>query len=248
MNGLPVLLNHDGTPLIAFGSAGIIRQDPNNHDYVIKAPLKHDVKGCNDDVVKAVETEVLFSELCIEREKLIYQTLRKDPNILDCIAITERGLHFPYMCLGNLRDCLQNHDQLAGLLRDRWISNAVNAVAVVHSHEIVHADITTRNFLVADDLSIKLCDFSGSAIRDLEPFVEEEDRYRMSPYSPRSFRTDIFALGCLIFEISTGLRPYDEIDDRDYKEIERLYAAQVFPLTDGLKYHTVIRKCWTSQY
>lgn len=82
----------------------------------------------------------------------------------------------------------------------------------------VHVDISTRNFLVAD-LSIKLCDFFGSAIGvgGQDTLVSEEDRYRIAPDSPRSTATDIFALGCLIFKITTGLRPYDEIGDSDYQ-------------------------------
>lgn len=111
---------------------------------------------------------------------------------------------------------------------------------------MIHADISPRNFLVADDLSIKLCDFAGSAIGDLQPLVEEEDRYRISPWSPRTFKTDLFALGCLIYEISTGIRPYDEIEDTE--EVGKLYNAQIFPKLDGLKYEKIIYKCWTSQY
>lgn len=250
MDGYPVLLNPEGTSRpIAFGSAGTICQVSCYPGEVVKAPLKHNVKGCSEDVIKSVQNEEYFSELCISREKLIYESLPKDLNILDCVAITERGLHFPYMRLGNLRDYLQSHNnQLDSHIRDQWIINATSAVAVVHCHDVVHADISARNFLVADDLSIKLCDFSGSGIGELEPFMEEEDRYRMSPYSVRSTKTDIFALGCLIFEVSTGLRPYDEIDDAHYEEIENRYTAQVFPCLNGLRYRNIIHKCWTSQY
>ncbi|KAJ5114402.1 hypothetical protein NUU61_000161 [Penicillium alfredii] len=125
---------------------------------------------------------------------------------------------------------------------------AASAISLVHSFNVIHADISARNFLVADDLSIKLCDFSGSAISEKAPLVEEEDRYRMAPDSPRSTVTDIFALGCLIFEITTGLRLYDEINDDDYQEIESRYAIGQFPCLDGLPYREIIHKCWTCQY
>lgn len=121
-----------------------------------------------------------------------------------------------------------------------------HAIALIHSYNVVHADISPRNFLVAEDLSIKLCDFAGSGIGDLESLVEEEDRYRISPWSPRTFQTDIFALGCLIYEISTGARPYNEIDDLE--EVGKFYAAQTFPDLEGLRYGDIIFKCWTSQY
>ncbi|GIK07672.1 hypothetical protein Aspvir_003338 [Aspergillus viridinutans] len=244
MDDDPSLIQPEGTiRYIALGSAGAVFQD--SSDRVIKTPLKHDVTGCSQQVIETVQHIESISELCISREKLIYQTLPKNPNVLDCLAITDRGLHFPYHRLGNLREYMQ-HNEIRSHTRDQWIQNAIDAVALIHSYGVIHADISPRNFLVAEDLSIKLCDFAGSVIGDLKPLVEEEDRYRISPWSPRTFKTDLFALGCLIYEISTGVRPYNEIDDLE--EIERLYSANVFPNLEGLRYRDVINKCWTSQY
>ena len=70
-----------------------------------------------------------------------------------------------------------------------------------------HAGTSVHNFLVADYLSIMLCNSSGLTIGDLEPFVEAEDQYRLSP-------EDIFGLGCLLGEISIGLRPEIESIDQ----------------------------------
>lgn len=250
MDGDPVLIKPTGTNgYIALGSAGAVFLDNSNRDRVVKAPLKHDVKGCSHEIVESVRNRESFSEQCINREKLIYQTLPKNANILECLSITERGLQFPYYRLGNLREFMRKNEQdISSDVRDKWIKGAIDAIALIHEHGVVHADISPRNFLVAEDLSIKLCDFAGSVIGDLEPLVEEEDRYRISPWSPRNHNTDLFALGCLIYEISTGERPYNEIDDCDYEEIERRYAAQQFPKLDGLRYQNIIFKCWSAQY
>ncbi|TPX26941.1 hypothetical protein DIZ76_012405 [Coccidioides immitis] len=219
MNGDPLLIQPEGAlGFIALGSAGAIFQDSNGQ--VIKTTLKHDVKGCSKQVIE------------------------HHPRILDCLETKEKSLHFPFCRLGNLRDYLQ-HNGIDNNIRDQWVRNAIDSIAVIHAYGVIHADISPRNFLVADDLSIKLCDFAGSAIGDLQPLVEEEDRYRISPLSPRNFKTYLFALGCLIYEISTGIRPYHEIDT---EEIEKLYKAHIFPKLDGLKYQNIIYKCWTSQY
>ena len=246
MEGHPVILRPEGTilPMIALGGAGGIHQDSNAPEQVIKAPLKHNVQGCTQEVIEMVESTEEFSNLCIDREKLIYQALPKDPNILNCIAITERGIHVPYLRQGNVRQYLQTHS-LDAQTRDRWIGSAIDAIITIHTYGIIHSDISARNFLVDDDLSIKLCDFAGSGINDLESLVGEESAYHSSPSLPRTFQTDIFALGSLIYEISTGIRPFADIDD---DEIEKRYTAQHFPSLRGVFYHDVISKCWRSQY
>jgi serine/threonine protein kinase len=246
MEGHPVLLRPEGTlRIITLGGSGGIHQDPN--DRVLKAPLKYNTEGCNREVIASVASREEFSEECINREKLVYQTLPKDdPNILKCLSIAERGIQLPYLQHRDVRNYLQNHE-VDVETRDRWIQNAVDAIATVHACGIVHSDISPRNFLVTDHLSIQLCDFAGSRINDLHSLVEEETRYRLplSPSSPRTAITDLFALGSFIYEISTGTSPFPDLDD---DEIERRYASLDFPSLDGLKYHKVISKCWNSQY
>jgi serine/threonine protein kinase len=253
MEGHPILLSPEGTlGIVALGGAGCIYQDSSCRDKVIKAPLKYNVEGCSLKVHKSVEIREEFSELCINREKLVYQALPKDePNILNCLAITDIGIHFPYLRHGDVRKYLQEHSQsLDTQTRDRWIKSAIDAIATIHEYGVIHSDISARNFLVADDLSIQLCDFAGSSINGLESLVEEETRYLSSPSSssvssPRTIQTDLFALGSFIYEVSTGARPFADIDD---EEVERLYAAKTFPSLNGLEYQDIISKCWNSQY
>ncbi|KAJ0413186.1 kinase-like domain-containing protein [Aspergillus carlsbadensis] len=151
---------------------------------------------------------------------------------------------------GNLREYIRkNSAQLTPQIRETWIRNAVSAVAFTHAHSIIHADISARNFLIADDLSLKLCDFAGSGVgNDIPPLVTEEDRYRKSPDLPRSVQTDLFALGCLMYEIMLGKRPYEEVDDEDWEVIAENYERGVFPSVQRIKYGDVIYRCWMGQY
>jgi hypothetical protein len=50
-------------------------------------------------------------------------------------------------------------------------------------------------------------------IGDREPLIQE-DRYGIS-HTHGLFKSDLFALGRLLYEISTGSRPYDEIEDTE---------------------------------
>ncbi|KAJ5153720.1 uncharacterized protein N7500_009159 [Penicillium coprophilum] len=250
MNGYPVMLRpQGGSRIIGFGTTGIVCQSSRHPEQVIKGPLRHNLQGCSAEVTETTLHNEEHSISCFEREKLIYSILPKDPAILDCLAITEDGIHFPFLRLGNLREYLELHHQtIPSQIRQQWIIAAASAISILHRYGVIHSDISARNFLVADDLSIKLCDFSGSAIEEQGSLVQEEDRYRMAPDSPRSTMTDIFAFGCLIFEITTGHRPYEEIDDENYQEIESRYADGQYPCIDGLPYQEVMYKCWTCRY
>lgn len=109
MDSDPSLIQPEGIiRFIALGSAGAVFQD--HTDRVLKTPLKHDVTGCSQQVIETVQHIESISELCMSREKLIYQTLPKNPNVLNCLAVTDRGLHFPYHRLGNLREYMQRNE------------------------------------------------------------------------------------------------------------------------------------------
>lgn len=84
--------------------------------------------------------------------------------------------------------------------------------------------------------------------RDLAPISEEEDHYRVFPGQPRYFKSDVFSLGCLIYEIAVGKKPYEEMGEDDWKQISRNYATGNFPCLDGLEYQCIIQKCWAIQY
>ncbi|KAE8155039.1 kinase-like domain-containing protein [Aspergillus avenaceus] len=236
---LPNILYPEGTrrPMVAFGSSGIICRDSHNDAEVIKSPLRHDLSRQS------------FSSACIEREKFIYQSLPKHKNTLECLGITETGIRLPYIQHGHLRNYIQkNYSRPDNQTKDAWIRSAICAVDCIHRHSIVHGDISARNFLVADNLSIKLCNFTGSGINSIPLLITEEDRYRKSPDAPRTFQTDLFALGCLIFEIVTGSRPFEDVGDEDWEVITGNYDRGVFPRVEGLKYGRLIYKCWTSGY
>ena len=97
-------------------------------------------------------------------------------------------------------------------------------------------------------MTTKLCDFGESGFRHLRPITEEEDHYRIFPGRPRSFQTDIFAPGYLVYEIAAGKKPYEEIGEHNWEMVSSNYAAGELPCLDGLKYRRIIPGCWTFQY
>jgi serine/threonine protein kinase len=114
---------------------------------------------------------------------------------------------------GNLRAFLRSDVLKLPNARLKWVKTALVAFDYIHSQDVIQGDVSARNFLVADDLSIILSDFSRLRIRDEESLVRPETRYEKQGEGliKVSIATEIFAIGSLIYEIVTGKPPYDEI-------------------------------------
>jgi serine/threonine protein kinase len=93
------------------------------------------------------------------------------------------------------------------------------ALAAVHDHGVIHADVTPSNVLVtaSNPLHVKLVDFGLAAIAG-EVFYEEETDFVLgtpqyiSPEQlhgmPATDRSDQYGLGCVLHELITGMPPY----------------------------------------
>jgi serine/threonine protein kinase/tetratricopeptide (TPR) repeat protein len=111
--------------------------------------------------------------------------------------------------------------------RKRWpipeacemVAQALDGLAVAHEHGVVHRDVKPSNLLVGADGKVRLLDFGVA--KELRPDVNVEStqegqvvgtpRY-MSPEQacgdPVSAASDLYAAGCVLFEMITGTPPY----------------------------------------
>lgn len=107
----------------------------------------------------------------------------------------------------------------------RFLYQTASAVVFLHANNIIHRDIKPENILFDEDFNIKLSDFGNArriSPRETRKSVCGTYEY-MSPEIVREqnhdFKTDIWCLGVLFFELLHGKPPFEDIislNDLDY--------------------------------
>ena len=171
-----------------------------------------------------VETLQLRDELlkAFDREARVLREL-KHPNI---VRLIEYGVSpFPYLAfeyceLGELRRALSAAARLKPKVALEVMIPITAAVATAHAREkpIVHMDIKPENILVTRDYVPKLTDFNiakiigtvsrTSAGKGYTQGYAAPEQLGLEGYPPPGTYTDVFALGVVIYELITGIRPY----------------------------------------
>lgn len=188
----------------------------------------------------------------LQRETLVYERLGRHSNIAKYFGSTADGIVLERgECLRNvLRQRGKNSKRDSEKLN--WAIQAAG-LAYMHSLNVVHADVGPHNLILVDANRIKWLDFEGSGI-DNNPATSSYDIHYWRPTEgDPSIATDIFAFGCLLFEIETGRPPYSDSfghlqDHEKVREIERLYAEGRFPDITGFHMEQTIFACWNGQF
>ncbi|EHY52794.1 hypothetical protein HRR83_007657 [Exophiala dermatitidis] len=205
-------------------------------------------------VVKRYEGDI-DAEIRAERE--VYERLGRHPNIAEFLGalddgsiILERGQV--------LRDRLLAEQQQTSArsmiplrTKYRWVKQAATGLQHLHDHNIIQADVGCRNMIIAHrDGNLKLIDFEGCSIDGKGPNSSYE-WFSYKPSTPRAtVQTDIFALGCAIYEIVTGSHPHCELKGfKDAQErVERLYESNQFPQVAHLPMGAIMLDCWQGKF
>lgn len=184
----------------------------------------------------------------LQREMEVYRRLPASDRLIRMFEYSNEGdggLVLEYMPNGSLRRMLESEVEITLLQRLRWAVEAAEAVVLLHSHGVIHADIKPENMLLDDGLGLRIIDMSGASIDGKPPLSLESTRFflprSMRDEMPCSTTTDLFALGSSIYQIITRRQPYEDLDDA---EVEARFARHEFPPLDGVACGDIIKKCW----
>lgn len=155
----------------------------------------------------------------LRREGEIYRMLRH-PSILDVKAVEKAPLAPCYLVLDYLRGTPLD-EVLAGRggpleapATMRLLEDLGSALNLAHGHQVIHRDVKPQNVMMGPDGRATLLDFgiaraqddlvntqTGSVMGTLAYAAPEQRAGR-----PTDHRTDIFALGAILYEASTAKR------------------------------------------
>jgi eukaryotic-like serine/threonine-protein kinase len=186
--------------------------------------LAQDLKHGRPVAVKVLHLD--FAET-LDKEQFLHEinvvAHLRHPHILPLHDSSALGgiLYFvmPYLEEGSLRARLDRKEPLPAHMALQLVREVADALDYAHRHGVIHRDIKPENILLEDDHAI-VADFgiacaigAFSADTSTEPgFVVGTPRY-MSPEqacgdSNIDQRSDIYSLGCVLFELLTGRPPF----------------------------------------
>jgi serine/threonine-protein kinase len=157
------------------------------------------------------------------------------PNIASLLDIGEDANGSPYLVMefvegSPITRYVEEH-KLDLRERLRLFLKILDAVQTAHSQLVVHRDIKPGNVLVDAHGDPKLLDFGIAKLLDgtqpsatltrLGPLTPEYASPEQVRGDPIGVASDIYSLGVLLFELTTGRRPY-RIDSLRASEVERV--------------------------
>ncbi|EFC38238.1 predicted protein [Naegleria gruberi] len=156
---------------------------------------------------------------------------------------------------------LEHFIKTSGPMDERTVSVVVSQVLMgleyLHSKRIIHRDLKPANILISGKGVVKITDFGVSAqLLNIEairtscvgtPHYSAPEVIMVKPYS---FTADIWSLGCVVFELLFGKRPYDE-----FNQVAAMYHMvkddkPPMPTPNNLSPVCLdfIDKCWTKDW
>lgn len=214
----------------------------NKKTFAIKVlSKKHIVR---EDKVKYVNIE----------KTTLHRLGQQHPGIVQlyCTFQDESSLFFvlDFAEYGELLSVITKFGSLSETVSKFYMIQIIDSVRFIHLKGVIHRDLKPENILVGYDFNLKITDFgaakllgeddlSQSDVIDYQTVHEtpKKDRRRASfvgtaeyvppellQYNECGFETDIWALGCILYQLFNGVPPFKAATE--YATFERILSAQ----------------------
>ncbi|KAJ4875520.1 mitogen-activated protein kinase kinase kinase 15 [Raphanus sativus] len=179
----------------------------------------------NSGELFAVKSAEFSSSAVLQRERSVLSKL-SSPYVVKCIGsnvTTENGskpmfnLLMEYVSGGSLHDLIKSS---GGKLPEPEIRSytrqILKGLTYLHDRGVVHCDLKSQNVMVGGETA-KIADLGCAKTAGNGSLEFSGTPAFMSPEVARgeeqSFPADVWALGCMVIEMATGLSPWPELND-----------------------------------
>lgn len=128
------------------------------------------------------------------------------------------NIFMEYCDAGDLSDLIDSYKKINKPIEDEKIVNIFSQITegldYLHSKKILHRDLKTMNVLICKDGKVKLSDlgvakFTGNSLASTivgTPYYLSPEMCEEKPYNQK---TDIWSLGCILYELLSLKKPFD---------------------------------------
>lgn len=213
------------------GTADVFRAEDTQLGRVVAFKRFH-ARFLEDEVLFArVEAEVaLAGKLSHRGIVALYELARQGDDV---------GLVMEYLPAGDLRRRILARKRLAPEAVERIARSLLEALIYAHRRGIVHRDIKPRNVLFSEDNVPRLADFGLARSMSSAGLSEHDSVAGTAEYTaPETItaslwdaRSDLYALGCTLFEALTGEPPFRA---NSPPQVLRMHVEEPVPDVSGL--------------
>ncbi|EME38565.1 hypothetical protein DOTSEDRAFT_75919 [Dothistroma septosporum NZE10] len=196
-------------------------------------------------------------------EALLEEAARHDHlglhiNLVAFKAVHPDGLLFEYCEQGSLYEHIIGHVPIRNTRKIAIGAQVVSGLAHLHQRNYIHCDLNVHNVFITSGGIAKIGDMQGQLYRpdgtiDLPTMSQENAKSRHPEAGDDEFsvKTDIFALGTLLYELWHEAAPFPDLNEQTQEEeIKVRYANGEWPVNVARAdpIDMIILRCWTSAY
>lgn len=241
---------NDDSELIGLGRVGRVMRFG---DIAVKTANVWTVpKGASETTIISYEQTNELNKQSLKHEGHVYSHLGHVPGVIKPYHMSDTEIRMPYLRQGSLSRYLRtHHGSVDNSQRLQWLQEAAHIVCRVHERRVLVVDIATRSFLLDEDLSLHMCDFTESTI-----VADDEDMAECISEDFTSVKSDIARFGSMMYEVISGNQfefyVIPDIEtDLDEDPVSKTYITwptdDKLPITHPLFLGDIIKRCWSRE-